>query len=232
MLVRAQAEDGTWYDLGISMGVAPWEQFPTEPRSAFNVFCVYRDAYPEQMTTKELSVATGYGTSAIRHWIDRWKWKERYFEYGRMLDKKAMVEQMDIRKDMNDRQIGVAKDLLTKAMERIEHIDVDELSPGETLKFAELAAKLERQATTDNREMVEEQIKNRSFDLGTAAKADAATQDDSLKEILAILQSAGAINIQTETTISTPKVVQEEQDNVVDTEYEETEPETGEDSEK
>jgi hypothetical protein len=205
-IVRAEREDGSWLEEGLTLGILHWEQFINEPRQAFNLFVVYRDLYPKQMSPKELSALSGYGVAAIRHWMQRWKWKERFFEWSKYQDKLAMVEQAEIRTDMNDRQILAASDILKKAMDRLAEIDISELTPMEALKWIETAAKLERTAIDDNRAIVEAQIEANAYSVGNVQKAEAATADKGLEEILAILQASGAINIST--VISTPQVVE------------------------
>lgn len=227
LISRAQLDDGSWLEDGLSIGVQYWEQFPTEPRSAFLAFRHYIDAYPKELSIKEICSSLGYGEATIRHWMKRWKWKERFFEWSRKCDKEAMVQQREIRKDMNDRQIKLSNKLHQMAMARIERIDMDELSPKEVLAWAELAAKLERTAVTDNREVMEAEIESRSYVSAVEKKATAGTDDSGMQEILDILASSGAIQIETSTKITTPKTVDAEsevidEDNVVDTNYEES----------
>jgi hypothetical protein len=218
LAIRAQKEDGTWYDLGLNMDIKPWEQFPTEPRSAYQVFNDFCRAYPKELSLKELTDMTGYGVSALRHWSKRWRWKERFYEWARKCDKEALIEQADIRKEMNDRQAKIASDILGKALTRIERIDVDELSPREVVQWADVASKLERTAIEDNRKLVEVQVESKTHTLAVATKDAKATDDAKMQEVLSIMMAAGGLTIEqsTQTTLKTDKQVVEADFSVVE----------------
>lgn len=132
---------------------APWERQPGEPARAYAAFCIYRDLPPSERSLRAVADRL-YGVKPdakrrrvpgqIHQWSTRWRWVERAAAWDDEQDRRAREAQLRAVREMRERHIREAMALQQKALQRLQSMDLSELSPADTLRFIVEAAKLER----------------------------------------------------------------------------------------
>ena len=92
-----------------------------------------------------------YGENAacrrqIERWSVRWAWRRRAEEWDDLLESECRQAMIVERREMGRRQAAEAKVMQAVALRRLESLDIDEMGPGDVLRFLIEACKLERQA--------------------------------------------------------------------------------------
>lgn len=225
---QAKIDDESWLEQNKQAGIALWEHQPQEPADAFNAWVLYRDAYPKQLSTAVLAEAMDRSTVGINYWRKRWKWEVRWDGWAAEQDRVKIMAHAAELKDMNERQINVAKLLHDKAMNRVIDIDMEEMTPKEVIQWLEVAAKLERTAVVSNGEVLKTELSSR---VTHKHEDEAKVKDGNVAEILAVLQSSGALDTgglqitQTTTTVRSDRRtdatddVSNENTNIVDIDF-------------
>lgn len=121
----------------------PWERQKGESEKAFEAFAIYRDM-GEKRTLTAVAEKLQKSGSLIRRWKDRWEWVERVRAYDNGLEKEARAKAVKDRKDMTDRHIKIAMQLQKKALEALNSLEVEAMSPKDIKEFIKMATDLER----------------------------------------------------------------------------------------
>ena len=120
-----------------------WERQPGESVQAFEAFKLYRD-----MGLKRSNHAVCEQLSKSRQLISRWKkqwdWDSRVRDYDNELEKEAHKEAVKNLKDMTSRHIKISMQLQRKALEALDKMNVDDMSPKDVKEFIKMATDLER----------------------------------------------------------------------------------------
>lgn len=149
----------------------PWERQKGESEKAFEAFAVYRDM-GEKRTLTAVAEKLQKSGSLIRRWKDRWDWVERVRAYDNGLEKEARAKAIKDRKDMSDRHIKIAMQLQKKALEALNGLEVEAMSPKDIKEFIKMATDLERL----NRTLEEESSKGGETSTSLADAVIAAYQ--------------------------------------------------------
>ena len=149
----------------------PWERQKGESEKAFEAFAVYRDMGKKRTLTAVAEKLQKSG-SLIRRWKDRWDWVERVRAYDNDLEKEARAKAIKDRKDMSDRHIKIALQLQKKALEALNGLEVEAMSPKDIKEFIKMATDLERL----NRTLEEESSKGGETSTSLADAVIAAYQ--------------------------------------------------------
>nr|UWI04079.1 MAG: hypothetical protein [Bacteriophage sp.] len=149
----------------------PWERQKGESEKAFEAFAVYRDMGKKRTLTAVAEKLQKSG-SLIRRWKDRWDWVERVRAYDNDLEKEARAKAIKDRKDMSDRHIKIAMQLQKKALEALNGLEVEAMSPKDIKEFIKMATDLERL----NRTLEEESSKGGETSTSLADAVIAAYQ--------------------------------------------------------
>lgn len=144
----------------------PWERQKGESDKAYQAFSTYLDMGPER-TLRAVGEKLGKSTTLIERWSCNWKWRERIRAYDNSLEKEARKKAVADRKAMMGRHIGIAMQLQKKALEALEVLEVENMSPKDVKEYLKMATELERL----NRTL--EEAEERSKSGGKAQLADA-----------------------------------------------------------
>lgn len=134
----------------------PWERQKGESEKAFEAFAVYRDM-GEKRTLTAVAEQLRKSDSLIRRWKDRWEWFERVRAYDNDLEKEARAQAIKDRKAMTTRHINIAMQLQKKALEALNGLSVENMSPKDIKEYIKMATDLERlnrEIENDNRDDV------------------------------------------------------------------------------
>ncbi|KAB0577243.1 hypothetical protein EI53_01269 [Fusobacterium naviforme] len=121
----------------------PWERQKGESEKAYEAFAAYRDL-GEKRTIVAVAEKLQKSDSLIRRWKDRWNWKERVRAYDNDLEKEARAKAVKDRKDMTARHIGIAMQLQKKALEALQGLSVEDMTPKDIKEYIKMATDLER----------------------------------------------------------------------------------------
>ena len=129
-----------------------WERQPGESTQAFEAFRTYRDL--------GLSDTLSKSRQLISRWKATWNWDERVRAYDTALEREAHKEAVKNLKDMTSRHIKIAVQLQNKALEALQRVKGEDMSPRDIREYIKLATDLERlnrsSAATDNELEAEE----------------------------------------------------------------------------
>ena len=130
----------------------PWERQKGESEKAFEAFAIYRDM-GEKRTIVAVCKRLKKSRTLIDRWKDRWEWQERVRAYDNDLEREARAKAIKDRKDMTARHIGIAMQLQKKALEALQGLSVEDMSPKDIKEYIKMATDLERL----NRELTEDE---------------------------------------------------------------------------
>lgn len=120
-----------------------WEQQADESQTAYAKFLTYRDMPRRSLADPELG-------SNAKELSRRWRWAERVLEWDRWLarqDAEALVRE---RIQMNQRHRAIGRTAQQKFVSWLQGMDPSKLKPSEAVRLAELAIRVEREATGAN----------------------------------------------------------------------------------
>ncbi|MDF2787670.1 MAG: hypothetical protein K0S80_768 [Neobacillus sp.] len=120
-----------------------YERLEGESKQAFEGFVVYRNLGLTR-NLKDVGKKLGKNHSLIKRWSSHHNWVERARAFDEEMDRKAILENEQLRKQMIKDHAEVSRQLLFKVKEAVEHIKPENLSPYEIAKLLEIAMKVER----------------------------------------------------------------------------------------
>lgn len=120
-----------------------WERQQGESPQAYEAFATYRDMGAER-NLRAVAQALNKSLTIIGRWSKNWEWVERARAWDNELTRKAKEAAAKKVKDMTGRHINIAMQLQKKALEALEVLDVEEMSPKDIKEFIKAATELER----------------------------------------------------------------------------------------
>jgi hypothetical protein len=122
-----------------------WQQQPGESPRDYGLFCMYRD-HGRIRTVAQIAGMSPltFGTTAR---IARMKrWVERAQRWDAEQDRITAIRLQDAREEMAKRHAKAASTLMTKALARLETLDINKISPHALVLMLSAAAQIERAA--------------------------------------------------------------------------------------
>src|SRR4051794_39217935 len=132
----------------------PYERQDGESKQAFEGFVVYRNLGLTR-NLKDVGRKIGKNHSLIKRWSSQHNWVERAQAFDNEMDKRTILENAQLRKQMVKDHAEVSRQLLHKVKVAIEHIKPEALSPYEIAKLLEIAVKIERLSRGESTEISE-----------------------------------------------------------------------------
>ncbi|CAH0347701.1 phage terminase small subunit-related protein [Bacillaceae bacterium CLA-AA-H227] len=120
-----------------------YERQEGESKQAFEGFTIYRNLGLTRKL-KDVGKKLGKNHSLIKRWSSQHNWVERAEAFDEEMDKRAILENAQLRKQMIKEHAEVSRKLLLKVKAAVEHIRPETLSPYEIAKLLEIAVKVER----------------------------------------------------------------------------------------
>lgn len=127
---------GKWTD-------KPWERQKGESAQAYEAFSTYLGMGAERSLSavaKQLSKSL----PLIKRWSREKEWQERIRAYDNDIEKQARKKVIADRKTMTKRHIGIAMQLQKKALEALENLSVEDMTPKDIKEYIKMATDLER----------------------------------------------------------------------------------------
>lgn len=126
-----------------------WERQADESTAAFEAFTLYRDTRPRSL--RKVAKTLGKNDALIARWSKAHAWVERCQQWDNELDACSQQTQIDEVKEMKRRQIRMAIDMQTLAIEGLKLLDEAlrekkklPMSADNIVRMADIGAKLER----------------------------------------------------------------------------------------
>ena len=120
-----------------------WERQEGESAPAFQAFAAYRDMGAERSLAK-VAQKLGKSKALMERWSSRWQWGIRADAWDDEMDRCACRELQKGIAEMRKNHVGIAKAMLVKALQALQKIPTDEISPRDVSNMVDVAAKLER----------------------------------------------------------------------------------------
>lgn len=209
----AKSMNSSWMEDSDQLGLAYFERQPEETDIEWQIWVAYRDHYPMKLPTwSELAKETGYTVATVTQAAQRWSFKVRMQSWARYTDDAGAEERIKAIKEMNARQVGMAKTLQEKLKTAIDSLEPSLLRPGEIVQLFKVATELERRVVTATPERVEGTVAD------TSKKQKQLTKPEDMNEIVAILAKTGMLpgqGMAIEQTTTTRIVAKGEEEGVV-----------------
>ena len=120
-----------------------WERQKGESEQAYEAFSIYRDLGLQRSNAK-VCERLSKSRQLISRWKSRYDWDERARAYDNDLAKKAHAEAVKDLKDMTKRHTKIAVQMQKKALEALENLKVDDMTPRDIKEYIKIATELER----------------------------------------------------------------------------------------
>ncbi len=143
----------------------PWERQIGESGQAYEAFAVYREA-GKSRTVSAVVKQLGKSRSLLDRWKARWDWEARAAAYDNDIERQAKEQAVKGRKTMLDRHTKIAMQVQTKALQALQRLDVDKMTPKDIKEYIKMATELERISRTldiDEHTKTEEINKNKNI---------------------------------------------------------------------
>lgn len=142
-----------------------WERQPKESARAYEAFDLYLKMGPER-SLRKVGQELGKSNTLISRWSSAWNWQERCRDYDNYLKRQELEEQRKAVKKMQQRQIQTAMLMQKKAVEALDKLDPERLSPKDIKEFIKMASELERlNRTAVSKEELEDSEDNVTVDI-------------------------------------------------------------------
>ncbi|MED4588104.1 phage terminase small subunit-related protein [Priestia flexa] len=111
-----------------------YERQEGESKQAFEGFTIYRNLGLTRKL-KDVGKKLGKNHSLVKHWSSQHNWVERAEAFDEEMDKRAILENAQLRKQMIKEHAEVSRKLLLKVKAAVEHIRPETLSPYEIQNY-------------------------------------------------------------------------------------------------
>lgn len=135
--------------------INPWErQEPHETEKMFSRFLVFRDLGPDTdrlRQTAEVLNSTGDKLSigTLRSYASNFRWSPRAAAWDRYAMQADRSRMMKFRREAIDDQRKMARTLRLRALEALQMLPSEDMSPTDIVRFAELSYKIEHSLFAD-----------------------------------------------------------------------------------
>ena len=121
----------------------PWERQPGESEQAFEALKIYRDLGVRR-SNAEVCKQLSKSRQLISRWKSKYEWDDRVRAYDNDLEKQQHAEAVKNLKDMTGRHIKIAMSLQRKALEALDKLKVEDMTPKDIKEYIKMATELER----------------------------------------------------------------------------------------
>lgn len=121
----------------------PWERQKGESEQAFEAFVIYRDLGLKR-SNHEVCEKLSKSRQLITRWKSRYGWDERARAYDNELERQAHAEAVKDLKEMTKRHTKIAIQMQRKALEALEKLSVEDMTPRDIKEYIKIATELER----------------------------------------------------------------------------------------
>lgn len=202
-LTKAAKDDNTgWLAIAEEQGIPLWEQQPGESTEEFELWCSYRDLWPEvRPTVTKVASALRLSSNTVQRAYNKWTWAARLQAWIREVNADRVAELRESRKRMVADHISIGEKLRAKALKAVDYLDPTDVTPTELVALLKETQRFE-QTARDALDAVEQatatDIDNMPAGLFQKendqqfGNAKGLTLEDA-QEVMAILAQAGVV---------------------------------------
>ena len=121
----------------------PWDRMPGESETTYAHFLTYRDLGQDRTIARAADRAHK-SRDYFHRMATQWQWINRAGAYDTEAHRLFAAKAADARKEMIERHAKLARNIMSVVEARLLTIPIDELTPMELSRLAEVAAKIER----------------------------------------------------------------------------------------
>lgn len=146
-------------------GPNPWDRLPHESEAAYGAFLRFRNmgvmghaTYGGRRSLRKLSALDGRSYDVLRQWSSAFDWRERACAYDRHLDEISMETTEETVREMARRHVLLSRrmqEVSARHLEKILDGKVDEVTPRDAARLADVGFKMERLARGQSTEITE-----------------------------------------------------------------------------
>lgn len=125
-----------------------WERQPKESAQAFEALDLYCKM-GKKRSLRKVAEKLSKSDTLIKRWSSTWNWQKRSRDYDNELIRQELEEQRKAVKKMQERQIQTAMLIQKKAVQALDQLQIEDLSPKDILSFISEGTKLERQVRSE-----------------------------------------------------------------------------------
>ncbi len=119
-----------------------WERQPHESAQAYAAFDIYCKLGAER-TLGAVAKECNKSVSLMGRWSSTWDWQRRSRDYDNEVKRRELAEAQKAQRKMRERQIQTAMLMQKKAIQALDKLQAEDLSPRDILRFISEGAKLE-----------------------------------------------------------------------------------------
>ena len=124
----------------------PWERQPGEPVRSYRAFARYRDLDPDGRGLGMVATEMHLDYDTVWRWRTKWRWVERVNAWDQEVDRRVSQAALKSIEKMNERHVGIAQMMQTKAIERLRRHDAQSLSNRDLERWVDRSVRVERLA--------------------------------------------------------------------------------------
>ncbi len=121
----------------------PWERQKGESEQAYEAFVIYRDLGLKR-SNHEVCERLSKSRQLISRWKAKYSWDDRVRAYDNAMERQAHAEAVRSLKDMTKRHTKIAIQMQKKALEALEKLSVEDMTPRDIKEYIKIATELER----------------------------------------------------------------------------------------
>lgn len=204
-LAKAAKDDNTgWLALAEEQGIPLWEQQPDESKDEFDLWCSYRDLWPEvRPTVTKVASALRLPVNKVQRAYNKWTWAARLQAWIREVNADRVAELRESRRKMVADHLAIGEKLREKALKAVDYLDPTDVTPSELVALLKETQRFE-QTARDSLDAIEQATANdidnmpaglfQKDDNEAAGNARGITVEDA-QEVMAILEKAGVVQV-------------------------------------
>lgn len=120
-----------------------WDRISGESSRAFGLFAHYRDEGLNR-SLRKTAEAFNVSTRLLEKQSSRYSWQMRVRAWDRGQDRQRQLDNRVAQRVMVDRHAALATLAQQKALERLQALKPNELTPGEAMRLLEMGVRIER----------------------------------------------------------------------------------------
>lgn len=152
-------------------GEVYWFRQKGESRQAYAAFQVYRDM-GKARTTFKVADKVGKHHSLMRRWCTRWHWVDRADAFDTNEEFELLTAEREERIKMRREDAKIARRVKDKVAERLETINVNQLSPNVLIRWFKVAVEVERLSLGEATGIIQQQVAQARDELSKAVEDD------------------------------------------------------------
>lgn len=159
-----------------------WERQPGESGPAFEAFAAYRDM-GEKRTISAVARQLNKSGTLCHRWKLKYDWRVRADAYDASIAEEARRQAVSDRKEMQKRHIKMSLQLQKKALEALEKIQPEEMTPKDIKEFLRLATELERMNREESIQQQNLQLRREEFEYKKERDSGSNNELEDLEEV-------------------------------------------------